>query len=183
MQVRAYTDADLEWLRAMHAAQGFGYAFPDLADPLFLVRCVVEDEGRPRMAALLRLTAEAYLLADPAKARRASAGAGCSRCMKPCGKRPRRAASPTCRRFCLRAFRALSGGGSIVWAGGAIRGPATRGSCDQSQMLGFVVIPNPSRRVRDLLCHIANSRFLVIRAYYRASSTDVTLRSEYADSS
>ena len=65
MQVRAYTDADLESLRAMHAAQGFGYAFPDLADPLFLVRCVVEDEGRPRMAALLRLTAEAYLLADP----------------------------------------------------------------------------------------------------------------------
>jgi hypothetical protein len=65
MQVRAYTDADLESLRAMHAAQGFGYAFPDLADPLFLVRCVVEDKGRPRMAALLRLTAEAYLLADP----------------------------------------------------------------------------------------------------------------------
>jgi hypothetical protein len=65
MQVRAYTEADLEWLRAMHAAQGFNYPFPDLADPLFLVRCVVEDEGRPRMAALLRLTAEAYLLADP----------------------------------------------------------------------------------------------------------------------
>jgi len=65
MQVRAYTDADLESLRAMHAAQGFGYAFPDLADPLFLVRSVVEDEGRPRMAAFLRLTAEAYLLADP----------------------------------------------------------------------------------------------------------------------
>ena len=67
MQVRAYTDADLEALRAMHAAQGFGYAFPDLADPLFLVRGVVEEEGRPRMAALLRLTAEAYLLADPAE--------------------------------------------------------------------------------------------------------------------
>ena len=65
MEVRAYTDADLESLRAMHAAQGFGYAFPDLADPLFLVRSVVQDEGRPRMAAFLRLTAEAYLLADP----------------------------------------------------------------------------------------------------------------------
>jgi hypothetical protein len=65
MHVRAYTDADLEALRAWHAAQGFGYAFPDLSDPLFLVRTVVEDEGRPRMAALLRLTAEAYLLADP----------------------------------------------------------------------------------------------------------------------
>ena len=65
MEVRAYTDADFESLRAMHAAQGFGYAFPDLADPLFLVRSVVEEDGRPRMAAFLRLTAEAYLLADP----------------------------------------------------------------------------------------------------------------------
>lgn len=65
MNVRAYTAEDLNALRAMHAAQGFPYAFPDLEDPLFLVRQVVEDAGRPRMAALLRLTAEAYLLADP----------------------------------------------------------------------------------------------------------------------
>jgi len=65
MEVRAYTEGDLESLRAMHAAQEFGYPFPDLADPLFLVRCVVEEDGRPRMAAFLRLTAEAYLLADP----------------------------------------------------------------------------------------------------------------------
>jgi hypothetical protein len=65
MLVRAYTEGDLEAVRAMHAAQGFGYAFPDLADPLFLVRSVVEEDGRPRMAAFLRLTAEAYLLADP----------------------------------------------------------------------------------------------------------------------
>ena len=65
MQVRAYTEGDLEAVRAMHAAQEFGYAFPDLADPLFLVRSVVEEDGRPRMAAFLRLTAEAYLLADP----------------------------------------------------------------------------------------------------------------------
>jgi hypothetical protein len=65
MEVRAYTEGDLEAARAMHAAQGFGYPFPDLADPLFLVRCVVEEDGRPRMAAFLRLTAEAYLLADP----------------------------------------------------------------------------------------------------------------------
>jgi hypothetical protein len=65
MLVRAYTDADLETLRAMHAAQGFAYSLPDLNDPLFLVRTVVEDDGQPRMAALLRLTAETYLLADP----------------------------------------------------------------------------------------------------------------------
>lgn len=67
MEVRAYTDEDLESLRAMHAAQGFSYAFPDFSDPLFLVRSVVEDDGRPRMAAFLRLTAEAYLLAAPSE--------------------------------------------------------------------------------------------------------------------
>jgi hypothetical protein len=65
MRVRAYTDADLEALRAMHAAQGFGYVFPDLSESLFLVRSIVEEDGRPRMAAFLRLTTEAYLLADP----------------------------------------------------------------------------------------------------------------------
>lgn len=65
MVIRPYTDADLDSLQEMHAAQGFHYPFPDIADPLFLERAVVEEGGRPRMAALLRLTAEAYLLADP----------------------------------------------------------------------------------------------------------------------
>jgi hypothetical protein len=65
MLVRSYTDADFDALRAMHAAQGFGYELPNPSNPLFLVRTVVEDEDRPRMAALLRLTAEAYLLSDP----------------------------------------------------------------------------------------------------------------------
>jgi len=63
--VRPYTDADLGALRAMHAAQGFAYALPDPNDPLFLLRAVLEENGRPRMAAFLRLTAETYLLADP----------------------------------------------------------------------------------------------------------------------
>jgi hypothetical protein len=67
MLIREYTDADLSALRRMHAAQAFGYAFPDLANPLFLTRLVLEDEsGTPVMAALLRLTCEAYLLHDPA---------------------------------------------------------------------------------------------------------------------
>src|SRR5579871_4476975 len=65
MIVREYTDADYQALRAMHAAQGFDYELPDPAHPLFVVRAVLEDEGRPRMVALLRLTSEAYLLADP----------------------------------------------------------------------------------------------------------------------
>ena len=50
----------------MHAAQGFAYDFPDLANPLFLSKLVLEDDtGRAVMASLVRLTSEAYLLADP----------------------------------------------------------------------------------------------------------------------
>src|SRR5260221_2792944 len=97
MRIREYTSADFDSLRRMHAAQGFGYPFPDLDSPLFLAKLVLEDdlddspkkietaEGReeahrnsqpessagadPRhvvMAVLLRLTAETYLLHDPA---------------------------------------------------------------------------------------------------------------------
>jgi hypothetical protein len=97
MRIREYTPADFEALRSMHAAQGFGYPFPDLENPLFVSKLVLEDElddsadenegveGReeahrnpplessvtPRrnriaMAVLLRLTAETYLLHDPA---------------------------------------------------------------------------------------------------------------------
>ena len=99
MLVRGYEERDLEELRRIHAAQGFGYAFPDLCEPLFLSKLVlVEDEaGREEAAekeqlregaqnsaeqggsycapanakqrvvgaALLRVTAEAYLLLDP----------------------------------------------------------------------------------------------------------------------
>ena len=94
MLIREYTPADLDALRALHAAQGFDYAFPDLADPLFVSKLVLEEgpgaqtlacpESRRgsvpsqtaqakayatapqiRAAALLRLTCEAYLLLDP----------------------------------------------------------------------------------------------------------------------
>ena len=87
MIVREYQPEDLEALRALHAAQGFGYPFPDLGDPLFITRLVLAEkpgnelpgdageenpwrdadaaQGRIVGAALLRLTAEAYLLLDP----------------------------------------------------------------------------------------------------------------------
>jgi len=66
MRVRAYTEADLDALRSMHAQQGFDYAFPDLLDPIFVSKLVVEDDsGHPVMAALARLTCEMYMLADP----------------------------------------------------------------------------------------------------------------------
>ncbi len=84
MLVREYTEHDLEALRAIHAAQGFDYALPDLSNPLFVTKIILADgadaegneaggnssavtdpSGRIIGAALLRLTAEAYLLLDP----------------------------------------------------------------------------------------------------------------------
>ena len=34
----------------MHAAQGFGYPFPDLESPLFLSKLVLEDDGEEHVA-------------------------------------------------------------------------------------------------------------------------------------
>jgi len=65
MLVREYSASDLESLRGMHARQGIDYAFPDLADPIFISKLIVEDGfGRPLMASLARLTCEMYLLVD-----------------------------------------------------------------------------------------------------------------------
>ena len=83
MQVREYSLGDLNELMRIHAAQNFPYAFPDLRNPLFVAKIVLtgadgnESPGphsetcsspakeRILGAALLRLTAEAYLLLDP----------------------------------------------------------------------------------------------------------------------
>ena len=106
MHIREYRESDLAALRAIHAAQGFDYALPNLRNPLFLTKLVLtNDSAAPSSAppspqsnatesssdgrrggqngegncalddasasgpilgaALLRLTAEAYLLLDP----------------------------------------------------------------------------------------------------------------------
>jgi hypothetical protein len=77
MRVRKYEESDFPALRAIHAAQGFDYALPDLSNPLFVTKLVLTGEqaapnasaASPKEkilgAALLRLTAEAYLLLDP----------------------------------------------------------------------------------------------------------------------
>ena len=66
MLIREYTESDLDDLRAIHATQGFEYALPDLRNPLFVTRLVLSGSNcRILGAALLRLTAEAYLLLDP----------------------------------------------------------------------------------------------------------------------
>jgi len=67
--VRSYEEGDLAELKHIHAAQNFPYAFPDLQNPLFVTKIVLTDgDGAGEKicgAALLRLTAEAYLLLDP----------------------------------------------------------------------------------------------------------------------
>lgn|SRR5215472_1743851 len=45
MHVREYTDGDLDALRAIHAAQGFDYALPDLRNPLFVTKLVLQDSN------------------------------------------------------------------------------------------------------------------------------------------
>ncbi len=74
MRVREYNEADFDALVAMHRAQGFDYALPDLADPIFVSKLVLEDgdssgtgKGPDKivMASLARLTCEMYLLVDP----------------------------------------------------------------------------------------------------------------------
>ena len=45
MLVRHYNDSDLAALRQIHAAQNFPYAFPDLANPLFLTKLVLIGEN------------------------------------------------------------------------------------------------------------------------------------------
>jgi hypothetical protein len=66
MLIRQYKESDLDALRRMHAQQGFDYAFPDLSDPLFVSKLVVEGgEGCAVMASLARLTCEMYLLLAP----------------------------------------------------------------------------------------------------------------------
>ena len=65
VKIREYTEADLAALQRMHARQGFQYPFPNLRDPLFVSKLVLEDDdGRPVMASLARLTCEMYLLVD-----------------------------------------------------------------------------------------------------------------------
>jgi hypothetical protein len=87
MMIREYMEGDLAALRAIHALQGFEYALPDLSNPLFVTKLILSErepshsaerdagEGAATSfapaqekiigAALLRLTAEAYLLLDP----------------------------------------------------------------------------------------------------------------------
>ena len=45
MLIREYSEADLAALRAIHAAQGFDYALPDLRNPLFVTKLVLAEDA------------------------------------------------------------------------------------------------------------------------------------------
>src|SRR5258708_2556540 len=49
MLVREYRESDLAHLRAIHAAQGFDYALPDLSNPLFVTKLILTqgEAGSP----------------------------------------------------------------------------------------------------------------------------------------
>jgi hypothetical protein len=54
MLVREYRESDLTQLRAIHAAQGFDYALPDLSNPLFVTKLILtQGEADSPLAAQL----------------------------------------------------------------------------------------------------------------------------------
>ena len=66
IRLREWTPEDDADLRAIHAAQGLGYEFPQLETPLFVVKLVAVDEnGKVRGAVFARLTAEIFCIIDP----------------------------------------------------------------------------------------------------------------------
>ena len=65
LRIRPYMEADLERLKAIHAAQGFDYEFPDFSKPEFIIRSVIEDGNGVDAGLFLRKTAEVFLLMQP----------------------------------------------------------------------------------------------------------------------
>ena len=66
MHIRQFTDNDLPVLKRLHSRQGFDYVFPDVSDPIFVSKLVLEDDdARIALASLARLKGEMYLILDP----------------------------------------------------------------------------------------------------------------------
>jgi hypothetical protein len=64
MLVRDYLPSDRAALEAIHEAQGLDYRFPDIDGPLFLVRKVLEIDGKVVASLVLKICAETMLLLD-----------------------------------------------------------------------------------------------------------------------
>jgi hypothetical protein len=64
--IRDMEDRDLARLEAIHETSGLDYLFPNLADPLFVVKKVFDDQG-VKQGMAIKLQAEVYLWIDHAK--------------------------------------------------------------------------------------------------------------------
>lgn len=62
--VRDYTPEDFEAVRAIHDSTHIDYKMPNLNEPLFLVKKVLEVDGVVRMVLGMRIELECYLWAD-----------------------------------------------------------------------------------------------------------------------
>lgn len=62
--IREYKPEDLAELVRMHEEMGMHYPFPDLKDPIFFAKLVLESDGKVEQAIVLRGTCEAYMFLD-----------------------------------------------------------------------------------------------------------------------
>lgn len=62
MLVRGFAPEDKEAVLELYRGMGMDYSEPDLDSPLFIVKKVVEQDGKVIAACALRLTAECYLI-------------------------------------------------------------------------------------------------------------------------
>jgi len=65
MIVRQFEPGDMDEVRRIHGLCGFDYVLPDFSGKEFFSGRVVQDRNGIGMAAFLRLSAEAFLIADP----------------------------------------------------------------------------------------------------------------------
>ncbi len=133
MQVREYKESDLAQLKAIHASQGFDYAFPDLANPLFVTKFVLTNSDENRTAKLgltdeTRKFSPPHCSASPRKrtscsiqkqARRATAGNRYSHYTPPPIATPGSAASKTSTHGCHHRSQQNSAAASNASAGSA----------------------------------------------------------------
>jgi hypothetical protein len=63
--IRDCLNEDSQQIERIHDKTSFDYKFPNLSDPLFVVKKVVEEAGEVREALALKLTASIYLWIDP----------------------------------------------------------------------------------------------------------------------
>ena len=63
--IREFQTSDVERTREIHEENGLPEnCFPDLADPLFVVKLAVEHDGKPVMASFLKGASELFLIVD-----------------------------------------------------------------------------------------------------------------------